>query len=231
MNNKFLISIVAVLAIAIGIISWGTTNTHQNLSEAAHTPFVSQVQSNYTETSSSASDFIQNKPSLFSGSFASLSSIPTTLAGYGITNAYPLTGNPSLFLTSITSGEVITALGYTPTPTLYSTYQASVTQAGTSAPTAVQLANSFSGGVTFTWARTGTGTYTITASSAVFTANKTKVYFGQLNSALGYITATITSTTVITINTQVTSILSLVLTTGSVDAMMTATPVDIQVYP
>jgi hypothetical protein len=32
--------------------------------------------------------------------FASLTSIPTTLAGYGITDAYPLSGNPSGYLTS-----------------------------------------------------------------------------------------------------------------------------------
>lgn len=39
---------------------------------------------------------------------------PTTLAGYGISDAYPLTGNPSSFLTGITGGQVTTALGFTP---------------------------------------------------------------------------------------------------------------------
>jgi len=39
---------------------------------------------------------------------------PTTLAGYGITDAYPRTGNPSGFLTGITSGQVTSALGFTP---------------------------------------------------------------------------------------------------------------------
>lgn len=34
-------------------------------------------------------------------SFASLTSKPTTLSGYGITDAYPLTGNPSGFITSM----------------------------------------------------------------------------------------------------------------------------------
>lgn len=46
--------------------------------------------------------------------FASLTSKPTTLTGYGILDAYPLTGNPSAFLTGITSAQVITALTYTP---------------------------------------------------------------------------------------------------------------------
>lgn len=34
-------------------------------------------------------------------SFSSLTGKPTTLSGYGITDAYPLTGNPSAFLTSV----------------------------------------------------------------------------------------------------------------------------------
>lgn len=152
----------------------------------------------------------------------------------------------STALQSITSGNVTTALGYTPynatNPSgyitsasipaqLYQTYQASVTQTGTSAPTGTQLANNFSGGVTFTWARTSAGTYTVTASSAVFTAGKTKVYFGPLNNALGYVNYTVTSSTVITITTTLTSILSLLLTTANTDALMTNTPVDIRVYP
>lgn len=37
--------------------------------------------------------------------FASLTSKPTTLAGYGITDAYPLSGNPSNFLTSFTESD------------------------------------------------------------------------------------------------------------------------------
>jgi len=47
-------------------------------------------------------------------SFSSLTGKPTTISGYGITDAYPLTGNPSSFLTGITSGQVTLALGYTP---------------------------------------------------------------------------------------------------------------------
>jgi len=40
-------------------------------------------------------------------SFADITSKPTTLAGYGITDAYPLTGNPSGFLTSFTESDPI----------------------------------------------------------------------------------------------------------------------------
>lgn len=40
----------------------------------------------------------------FSGAFSALTGKPTTLAGYGITDAYPLTGNPSGFITSSALG-------------------------------------------------------------------------------------------------------------------------------
>lgn len=51
---------------------------------------------------------------VFDGSWATMTGTPTTLAGFGITDAYPSTGNPSGFLTSISSGSVTTALGFTP---------------------------------------------------------------------------------------------------------------------
>ena len=41
--------------------------------------------------------------------FASLQSKPTTLSGYGITDAYPLSGNPSGFLTNIADGSITVA--------------------------------------------------------------------------------------------------------------------------
>lgn len=45
---------------------------------------------------------------------AQILSKPTMLAGYGIVDAYPLAGNPSAFLTSISGAQVTTALGFTP---------------------------------------------------------------------------------------------------------------------
>lgn len=62
-------------------------------------------------STSNPSGYISSVPAQ---TFASLTGKPTTLSGYGITDAYPLSGNPSSFLTSITSGNVTTALGYTP---------------------------------------------------------------------------------------------------------------------
>lgn len=58
----------------------------------------------------------------------------------------------------------------------YTTYVALLTQAGTAAPTAQILQNTT--GTTFTWARTGGGTYTVTAADGVFTANKTWIGTG-----------------------------------------------------
>lgn len=46
--------------------------------------------------------------------FSAITGRPTNLSGYGITDAYPLSGNPSGFITGINSGMVTTALGYTP---------------------------------------------------------------------------------------------------------------------
>lgn len=48
--------------------------------------------------------------------FAQIGSKPTTLSGYGITNAYPLTGNPSNFLVSplVSNGDLITQISGVP---------------------------------------------------------------------------------------------------------------------
>ena len=81
----------------------------------------------------------------------------------------------------------------------YTVYTALLTQAGTAAPVATIIQNTT--GATFTWARTSSGTYTITASSNAFTNNKTILFFN-----LGEYTFTVnspwtrTSDTVITIS-------------------------------
>jgi hypothetical protein len=49
-------------------------------------------------------------------------------------------------------------------------------QAGTGAPVAVTVTDNYYGSpITYTFARTGTGTYTLTASAAIFAANKTVI--------------------------------------------------------
>jgi len=84
-------------------------------------------------------------------------------------------GNQTNPTKNFTVGDVVNAgLGYT-------VYTALLTQAGIAAPVATILKNNT--GATFTWARTSIGTYTITASSNVFTNNKTIVFYnlGEYN--------------------------------------------------
>ena len=102
-------------------------------------------------------------------------------------------GNQTNPTKNFTVKDVVTAgLGYT-------VYTALLTQAGTTAPVATILKNNT--GATFTWARTSSGTYTITASSNVFTSNKTLIFInkGEISSTYVYVTWTRTSDTVITI--------------------------------
>lgn len=304
--------------------------------------------------------------SSFSGAFTDLTGKPTTLSGYGITDAYPLSGNPSGFLTSVTSTQVTTALGYTPynatnpsgyitsgalssyTPTSglgsaafaptsqfatsaqgtlattsvqpganisifvnnsgyltsapvtsvagktgtvtlvkadvglsnvdntsdvnkpvstaqatsiatkytiptgttlqvvlgngtlgtlpvvptpgSSTYQSLISQSGTAAPIGSALVNDF-GATTFTWARTGVGTYTITASAATFTANKTAIIMSNPNNPLAAFRYTVTSSTVLTLTTSIQAVLSLLLTATNTDGLLANTMFYVVVYP
>ena len=82
----------------------------------------------------------------------------------------------------------------------YTVYTALLTQAGTAAPVATILQNTTGG--TFTWTRQSAGNYTVTASSALFTANKTIVF---VNAGHGeqsfFLYWERTSTTTITLNT------------------------------
>jgi hypothetical protein len=66
----------------------------------------------------------------------------------------------------------------------YKTYTALLNQTGTAAPVATILENTTDG--TFTWTRQSAGTYTITASSALFTVNKTIVFGNQGNQTNQY---------------------------------------------
>ena len=95
---------------------------------------------------------------------------------------------------NFTAGSVTSAgLGYT-------SYVALLTQTGTAAPVATVLSNNLT--TTLTWARTGAGIYTLTASAATFTANKTIVFFNNGNVAPSLFDAnkwTRTSDTVLTL--------------------------------
>lgn len=111
-----------------------------------------------------------------------------------------------------------------------STYQALVTQTGTGAPSGVQFANDFSG-TTFTWARTAVGTYTVTASNPVFTTGKTAVIMSNPNAFLNNFKYAVTSTTVITLQTSTLNIITLILTPGNADGLLSNTMFYVVVYP
>lgn len=103
----------------------------------------------------------------------------------------------------------------------YKVYTALLTQTGTSNPTAIVLQNDFSG-VTFTWTRDDIGTYFVTASSAVLTADKTAVFITN-REGISLASSTVS-------NTTVANILTGVLNGDSADGALTSTTFEIRVY-
>lgn len=110
----------------------------------------------------------------------------------------------------------------------YTSYQAFLSQSGTGAPVATEFNNDL--GATFTWARTGAGTYTITASAAVFTSGKTAIIMSNPPNPLWNFKYTVSSSTVVTINTSILSIITLILTPTGNDNMLSNTLLEIRVY-
>lgn len=107
---------------------------------------------------------------------ANISSYPS--ATPGSSDLVPFTKN-----LKNSSGEEVTVTrncsvsqiaGFANVTAAYTVYTALVTQASTNAPTAKILQNTT--GATLTWARTSAGIFTLTADSAIFTADKTIVF-------------------------------------------------------
>lgn len=101
----------------------------------------------------------------------------------------------------------------------YTAYTALLTQTGGAAPVATVLKNNT--GYTYTWARTGGGTYTLTANGSAFTVNKTIVFNNNGIDIAGGNTPpqwTRTSDTVIT------------LTTGGIDTAMQNASFEVRIY-
>jgi hypothetical protein len=105
-----------------------------------------------------------------------------------------------------------------PSINIYDSYTALLTQTSTNAPVATVLSSNLTG--TFTWARTGVGVYTLTASVATFTANKTIVFLnaGSLSSL---VTGERTSDTVLTIKT---------FSGGAADSAVTNGAFEVRIY-
>lgn len=110
----------------------------------------------------------------------------------------------------------------------YKSYIASVTQSGTSAPSAT-VAGTPDIGATITWARTSAGLYTATASSAVFTASKTAVFISSPTTGLIAYSYVNTSTSVITFTTSLNSVIATVLSAIATDALFTNAIIEIRV--
>ena len=115
----------------------------------------------------------------------------------------------------------------------YKTYEAQITQSGTSAPSATVRNNDF-GATAFTWARSSAGTYTVTASSAVFTSGKTCIIMSLEGADFQKYTAVVTSSTVITVKTNVQSVglISLIATllSNGIDGILASNIIEIRVY-
>lgn len=112
----------------------------------------------------------------------------------------------------------------------YKSYQAIISQSGTSAPSPTVYKTDF-GATTFTWARTSAGIYTVTTSSAVLTTNKTVILLSNpITGLVNYIVVP-TSTTVVTVTTILASVIATVLTAVATDSLLTNILIEIRVYP
>lgn len=102
-------------------------------------------------------------PAAHTQAWSTITGTPTTRSGYGITDAYPLTGNPSGFITGITSGMVTTALGFTPGTVTSVTAGTglsggTITTSGTISLPNIGTASSYSGVTTDAQGRVSAGT-------------------------------------------------------------------------
>lgn len=135
-----------------------------------------------------------------------------------------------------TPGDVAAAIAAA-IPPAPSSYQTIVSQTGTAAPAvsgSLSPMSTYPAGTTFTWARTGAGVYTLTASTAVFnTSGKTGVFVAPLQNLNAQAKAVVTSSTVITVTTAVASVAVLGLlglTTTPTDALLNQTMIYMQTY-
>lgn len=137
---------------------------------------------------------------------------------------------------TITESDILFPL-LIPPVTIPTSYQTIVSQTSTGAPAVAggfSPVSTYASGVTFAWARTSAGVYTITASAAVFnTSGKTSVFMTPPQNLNGSFRAVVTSTTVITITTAVQSLAVLGLlgfTATNTDGLLNGTMIYVQTY-
>jgi len=113
--------------------------------------------------------------------------------------------------------------------TAYNSYVAILNQSGPTAPVATVLSNDLT--ATLTWARTGQGVYTLTASEATFTVNKTIVFLNTGTASPFLITWNHGIATGVPIDT-VLRVNTYVPTNGSyVDNVITNGSFEVRIYP
>lgn len=153
----------------------------------------------------------------------------TAVQTYATLQGYTL---PAGIIWTLATDAVINGLIAAAIPPAPSSYQTIVSQTGTAAPAVsggLVPVNTYAGAPTFTWARTGTGVYTLTASSAVFnTSGKTGVSISASTSPLNNVSAVVTSSTVITFTSS--SLNLLALGVSNADALMSKTMIYVQTY-
>lgn len=150
------------------------------------------------------------------------SQVETAISSYATSQSYSVS-------------DIVTAVDLQGVVAAPTSYQTIVSQTGTAVPAVsggFTPANTYSG-TTFTWARTGVGVYTLTASSAVFNTSKTGVFVAPLQNLNGSVRAVVTSSTVITVTTAVQSLAVLGLlgfTATNTDALLNGTMIYVQTY-
>jgi hypothetical protein len=141
--------------------------------------------------------------------------------------AVSLTGYTQATVLTTSSGGVPSWTSITGLP--YTYYSAVITQTSTTAPSAVGASNTLGG--TMTWARTSAGVFTLTSNGTPFTAGKTVVIMSAPILGLVSYVPVVTSTSVITLTTNLNSVIATVLTGVATDAELTNALFEIRVYP
>lgn len=118
-QSDALVALPQSWAAITGKPTFATVATSGDYADLSNKPSIPATQVQTDWNAATGLGVLLNKPATFPPSahtqaWSTITGTPTTRAGYGITDAYPLSGNPSGFLTAITSGQVTAALGFTP---------------------------------------------------------------------------------------------------------------------
>lgn len=157
----------------------------------------------------------------------------TAIDGYATAHGYTLSAGITWSSPSVADINTLIAAALPPAPTSYQTIVSQSTTAAPAVSGGFTPMSTYAGGVTFTWARTGTGVYTLTANSAVFNTSKTGVFVAPLQNLNGSVRAVVTSTTVVTVTTAVQSLAVLGLlgfTATPTDGLLSGTMIYVQTY-